>query len=229
MVEPNASRSRDCDKIIYDDSRGRLEFDVKRIIRRPLAFLSIMGPFLTSHHPFCNEFTEHTIHFGNRRWCMGCVLNSLSFAISFIVSFGLWFIQPLLYDRFWLFYGGLGGMVLYILIGLTGIDKRRKLRIGKKLILGFSFAMVCLSIIMAGGTIDYMLYEKIALIYVFYLAFVIFLIVKRTFEILKTCEKCEYRMRWSRCPGFKDIVCKNIEAGFIHALPAKSKTTKKEN
>ncbi len=154
---------------------------------------------------------------------MGCFFNTFAFLIAIASLLFLWLLHPLFFDRFWLFYGGLSGLVLYFFIGLSGIDRNRKIRIGKKFILGFAFAMVSLSIIIAGGSIDYMLHEKILLVYGLYMAFIMVLIVKRALEMVRTCENCEYNMRWSRCPGFKDIVCKNIEAGFIHVAAVRKK------
>jgi hypothetical protein len=44
---------------------------------------------------------------------------------------------------------------------------------------------------------------------------------RRMVEIGKTCEGCDYRGRWSRCPGFEDLLCDLVEEGFLHGKPKK--------
>ncbi|MBD3408035.1 MAG: hypothetical protein GF411_18085 [Candidatus Lokiarchaeota archaeon] len=106
---------------------------------------------------------------------------------------------------------------MYLLITISGFDKRQPIRIAKKFLLSFSFALVSLSILIAGGTIDYLFTEKVVVIYLLYLGFVVLLMVKRSLELLKTCENCEFEMRWSLCPGFHNIVCELVEQGFLKA------------
>ncbi|TXT54109.1 MAG: conserved membrane protein of unknown function [Candidatus Thorarchaeota archaeon] len=198
------------------------------ILRRPRNFLSLMGPLLLSHHPFCSEFEEHSLCIRNRSWCMGCFLNTIFFIICFGALFIFWILQPVLFDRFWMFYGGIAGMILYILIGISRIDEKRRVRIGKKFLLGFSFACVSISILIAGGSIEYLLTEKMTLIYILYLGFIVFLSIKRALEISNTCEACEFKMRWSRCPGFHDIICSLITHGYIQPRPANVSVVSKE-
>jgi hypothetical protein len=40
--------------------------------------------------------------------------------------------------------------------------------------------------------------------------------VKRIAEVEKECTKCEYEMRWSKCPGFKDILCPLVDTKFLY-------------
>jgi hypothetical protein len=37
----------------------------------------------------------------------------------------------------------------------------------------------------------------------------------RIYETGKTCDACEYKSRWSRCPGFRETVEKLYKAGFL--------------
>lgn len=47
-----------------------------------------------------------------------------------------------------------------------------------------------------------------------YHGFVTILNIMRSFEIFSECEEYEFKMRWSKCSGFRDTACKLIDAGL---------------
>jgi hypothetical protein len=204
-----------CEEILTDEGRGKLIVDIRQVLHRPLHFLRTLGPLLTAHHPFCSQYDLHTISFRHRKWCIGCFFNSTSFFISFAILYVLWILTPFFINRFWLLYGGFVGVLVSFLMSAFHLTENKRIKLFSKLILGFSFAAICLSILIYGGDISFMLVEKALLIWLFYLPLVAIMIFKRTREIIQTCESCEYKMRWSKCPGFKDLICKLVAEEFL--------------
>jgi hypothetical protein len=127
-----------------------------------------------------------------------------------------WLIDPTLLSRFYLFWGGVAGSIIYFLSSLSGLtDRGTKTKIGSKFLLGFSFAGICWSILLYNGLFSPGLEAKLLLILMLYLGFVTILNIKRSFEVFRECEGCEFKMRWSKCPGFREIACRLIEEGFV--------------
>jgi len=128
----------------------------------------------------------------------------------------IWSYDFTLLSRFYLFWGGVGGIVIYFLTSLSGLtDRGTKAKIASKFLLGSSFASICWSILLLNGLFSPGLEVKLLFILALYLGFVTILNAKRSFEVFKECEECEYKMRWSKCPGFREIACKLIEEGFV--------------
>ncbi len=207
--------TRDCREIIEDRSRGKLVFDIHRITRSPLAFLKILGPLFLSHHPSCSKYEHHTIEIRGRRFCIGCLFNTASFLLASLMLITVWLIDLSLLSRSWLLYGGIGGMVLYLVIGILHLSESKRKKIATKFLLGSSFSAIFILVVTAGGSIELMIQEKYALVFALYLLVFTFLLIKRAREFLKICEPCEYKMRWSRCPGFIDTVCELIDRSFV--------------
>ena len=42
------------------------------------------------------------------------------------------------------------------------------------------------------------------------------IVASRRASFISECEECEFKMRWSKCPGFRDTACKLIDADFIY-------------
>lgn len=206
---------RPCDEIIFDPYRGKLVMDLWAVARHPIRFLRIFGPFLTAHHPFCSHFEGHTLNIRNRKFCVGCLFNSLSFFVTFFLLMTTWFLDASLIVREYLFWGGVLGIAVSLLLSSAGLTERIKVKIGAKLLLGSGFAAICVSILIFGGNLLVQSNEKVLLILLMFLSVMTILNGKRMWEIEQECLACEYRMRWSKCPGFKDIVCKSIDAGFV--------------
>lgn len=212
---PEDGSQRPCEEVLLDPNRGKLVFNWHAISRNPIGFLRASGPFLTAHHPFCSEYEGHVFTFLGRKWCIGCFFNSLSFFSSFALMIVLWFLNPVLFDRAVLFYTGVFGIILSFLLSLSGLTKRKALKAVSKLILGTSFSFIVIFILIAGGDIFIQFELKVLVILLFYFPVISVLSAKQMIEMQKGCESCDYKMRWSRCPGFAGMVCDLVDQGFI--------------
>ncbi|MFW9847832.1 MAG: hypothetical protein ACFFF4_01765 [Candidatus Thorarchaeota archaeon] len=206
---------RPCDKVLSDPSRGKLIVDFGQVVRRPLRFLKILSPFLASHHPLCSQFEGHTIYLRGRKFCVGCLFNSLSFFIGFPSLLLLWSMFPLLLTNRILFWSGAIGVAISLLSSALGFNENMRIKVLSKLLLGSGFAAVCLSILVSGNDILFMLDVKIIIILILYFPVMAIMNAKRMLEIEKECTACDFKMRWSKCPGFRDIVCDAVDGGFI--------------
>ena len=203
-----------CEEILHNEKRGRLLFNRGLILRHPIAFLRSLGPLLTAHHPYCSEYEEHLFTFRGRRWCIGCFFNTLSFFTALGLLFVGWLVVPLAINRFYLFWGGVAFTIISFAMSGLGLTDNKKLKILSKLILGTSFACITWAIVIADG-LEAHIEAKAVVILSLYLFLVFIMAIRRTVEIEKVCNKCEYQMRWSKCPGFKTILCPLIENKFL--------------
>jgi len=216
-VEEDSQGTRSCDDILDDPNRGRLLLDIHRVLRHPLLFLKITDPFITSHHPSCSHFEDHSVTFHGRRWCIGCTFNSLSFFGAMVILLIIWLFDETLLNRFYLFWGGGLAILLYFLVSLSNITEgKKRAKVLSKFLLGSGFAFLCWSILLIDGLVSPILAFKMLFILVLYLGFVTGLNIKRSHEIVHECETCEYMMRWSKCPGFREIVCRLVTNGFVN-------------
>lgn len=207
---------RRCEEILDDKTRGKLVLNLRPVFRHPLLFLKVTDPFITAHHPMCNHFDTHSVTILGRRWCIGCTFNTISFFAAMIFLMAIWLINANLLVRFYLFWGGVLGCAVYFLFSLSGLaDYGPKTKIASKFILGSSFACICWSILLANGLFSPGLEFKIAIIFGLYFCFITVLNIKRSYEVFHECEECEYKMRWSKCPGFREIACQLVEKGFV--------------
>ena len=212
--EPNP---RPCEEVLDDKNRGKLLLNMRRVIRHPLIFLRVTDPFISSHHPACDHFEHHLVSIRGRKWCIGCTFNSISFFGAMLVFLLVWLIDETLLVRFYLFWGGVGFSILYFLVSLSGItENRKRVKIGSKFLLGSGFAGICWSTLLFEGLFTYLV-PKLMIILMLYLGFITLLNIKRSLEIFKECEACEFKMRWSKCPGFRDAACKLIDNEFLYA------------
>jgi len=215
-LEEDSQDSRPCDEILDDTSRGRLLLNIRRVVQHPLQFLKITDPFITSHHPMCSYFDDHSVTIRGRRWCIGCTFNSLSFFGAMAFLFLIWLYDETLLIRFYLFWSGGIAILAYFVVSLSGIvEEKKKAKVVSKFLLGSGFASICWSILLIDGLLSPILFFKMLFILILYLGFVTILNIKRSFEIVHECKNCEYKMRWSKCPGFRSIACRLIEEGFV--------------
>ncbi len=196
------------------ESNDPLKPDYQEILTHPIRFFQIASPFLTSHHPACPEFSLHTFEFRGRHWCIGCFFNTLSFVVGILVLSFLWLTQIVSFNRFFLFWGGIVGVLVYLLTSALHLTETKRIKILSKFLLGGSFAAVVWSILLADGLLS-MLREKVALIFLLYFIAVAALSIKRVLETTDVCENCEYEMDWRNCPGFEPIVPKLVKEGFL--------------
>jgi hypothetical protein len=204
-----------CEEVLMDELRGPLRFNRRLILRQPLKFLRSLGPLLTSHHPFCNVYEAHLFTMRGRKWCVGCLFNSLSFFIALGLLIVSTIVVPMMIDRFFLFWGGVVLILVSFAMSVLHLTVNKKLKVLSKLLLGSSFACISWAILLADGLMTN-LEMKFALIFSLYLIVVLILGFRRVVEVEKECKACEHRMRWSRCPGFKDILCPLIDHKFLY-------------
>lgn len=216
--EGGESEKTPCEEILLDEQRGRLRFNRGLILRRPLRFIGTISPLLTSHHPFCSVYEGHLFTLRGRKWCIGCFFNSF----SFFMALGLLIVSsiavPFMIDRSYLFWGGAALVLVSFAMSALHLTDNKKLKVLSKLILGSSFACISWAILLADGLTSN-LELKFALIITLYLVVVAVLGYRRVVEIEKECKTCEYEMRWSKCPGFKDILCPLIDSKFLYPEP----------
>ncbi|MFW9962502.1 MAG: hypothetical protein ACFFCX_03000 [Candidatus Sifarchaeia archaeon] len=224
MVEEDRGLTkRRCEEVLDDKNRGKLMLNLRRVFRHPLLFLKVTDPFITAHHPTCAHFDSHSVTIRGRKWCIGCTFNSISFFVAMFLLLVVWLIDTNLLNRFYLFWGGVVGSAVYFLVSFSGLaDRGTKTKVGSKFILGFSFASICWSILLLNGLFSPGLELKIILILTLYLCFVTVMNIKRSYEVFHECEECEYKMRWSKCPGFREIACRLVEEGFVAPVEKKS-------
>jgi hypothetical protein len=134
-----------------------------------------------------------------------------------LVFFVVWLLDSAFLSRFYLFWDGVVALVAYFLFSFSSVlDGRKRTKVFSKFLLGSGFAGICWSILLIDGFLSDYLAFKFVFIVILYFAFITVLNAKRSLEIFKECRDCEFKMRWSKCPGFRTIACKLIEEGFVH-------------
>lgn len=217
------SDKRPCREVLYDPTRGKLVLNTREIIRHPLRFLRTGGPFLTAHHPFCAEYEGHVFHWRGRSWCIGCFFSSISFAVIMLAVLIIWFFDLFPLSRSWLFYGGAAGVVISLLCSILHLAENKKVKAVSKTLLGAAFAAMVWSILINEGFLALGLVDKFGLILFLYFPIITLMNARRMVEIGKTCQACDYKGRWSRCPGLEDLLCDMVEKGFLHPAPKKER------
>jgi hypothetical protein len=135
----------------------------------------------------------------------------------------VWFFDLIPLSRFWLFYGGVAGVVISLLGSILHFTENKKVKVVAKILLGAAFATIVWSILLYEGSVTSGLDEKIGLILFLYFPIIMLMNARRMVEIGKTCEGCDYKGRWSRCPGFEDLLCDMVEKEFLHPEPRKER------
>ena len=95
-----------------------------------------------------------------------------------------------------------------------GLTDSKSLKVLSKVILGAAFACIAWAIVIADG-LDAHIEAKAVTILSLYLFLVLLMAIRRTLEIEKVCKECNYQMRWSKCPGFRTILCPLVEHNFL--------------
>ena len=218
MTEDTLEESidRHCQQVIDDPNRGRLVFHGRNIVRHPVKFLRVSAPILSAHHPSCSEYERHIFTFRNRTWCIGCTFSSIGFFSTAALFFIIWYLDVIMLNIFYLFWGGVAGTAASLLTSVFHLTENNKVKALSKSLLGIAFAAVSWAILLNDGDLWNNLAGKAVLIIGLYLSVVTLMTIRRVLEISQICENCEYKMRWSKCPGFNNLVCRLIEEGFIH-------------
>lgn len=133
----------------------------------------------------------------------------------------VWFFNPALLSRFWLFYGGVAGVIISLLCSILHLTENKNVKAVAKILLGGAFGTIVWSILLYEGSLSSELGAKIGLILFLYYPIITLMSARRMAEIGKTCKGCDYRGRWSRCPGFADFLCHLVDEGFLRPAPKK--------
>ncbi len=174
---------------------------------RILLFLSDIKPILFSHHPLCEQFSNHVYHVGKKKLCIGCFTYYPTILISFILS--LIFIVPNINN---LILAHILGYIFFIplLLNILGLTKFRILKITSKISIGIGSGLFIYSVVL----LPIPLILKVLMLFQLNMVtgFIAFI---RARGIEKECHNCIYDRDWDNCPGLKSIRDKLYKDGFI--------------
>ncbi|MBY9003157.1 MAG: hypothetical protein KGD73_04235 [Candidatus Lokiarchaeota archaeon] len=169
------------------------------------AFLHIVSfwPFALSHHPECRNFSNHTIHLGKIRFCIGCFIGYPTAILGI-------FLLPLLNISHFI------PIDLYLLIAICllstfilsilNLTKNKGIKILQKFLIGLGSSFLFWYIMTRPNS-------RLVNIFIFNIAFGVILGVLNLYHVLGfilTCYKCETPFLWGTCGGF-NIIVKNFE------------------
>ncbi len=174
--------------------RKKTSFKVK--VRR---IFEAIKPIITSHHPKCEQYQDHTFHLFGRDWCIGCYVGYPSGIFMLIIGFTTGLFTNLPSRTLWVVGGCMMTTYLFSIFGLT---KTRWTKIVSKIPLGFGAAFVI------GAIFSYEIKIWLSLLFSFlFLQFFLTIInIKRALEMRKTCNNCEYKEEHNKCPGMHPIM-----------------------
>ena len=168
--------------------------------------LSDFKPILLSHHPNCDEFSDHVYHLGKRHLCIGCFTFYPVIIITIILTF--LFGELNIYNLISMY---LISFIFFIpiILSIVGLTKYRFLKIFSKASNGIGVGLHLVSVFL----LPFPLIVKIlTLLEINFLIGAIAYI--RANHIKKDCFKCDYQGNWDDCPGMKNIRDKLYEHGF---------------
>ena len=178
----------------------RLKFSRFRLL------LSDFKPIMLSHHPNCDEFSDHVYHLGKRRLCIGCFTFYPVIIITIVLS--LLFVDLNIYNLIIMY---LISFIFFIpiILSVVGLTRSRFLKIFSKASNGIGVGLHLVSVFL----LPFPLIIKIlTLLNVNFLIGAIAYI--RANRIKKDCSTCDYQGNWDDCPGMKTIRDKLYEHGF---------------
>jgi hypothetical protein len=188
-----------------------LKLQIRHAVLHPIKFLRSLGPFALAHHPQCEQFANHSLKLGDRRFCIGCFVGYPVFILSI---FMLWISS--------LYFGFSLGLVESILVGVafesatlfvkaahSGESVHAKMAVKGSQGIGLAFVFYPFLVLKAP------LVFKFYVLFIIWSTFNLIMGAVRLYETGKTCEACQYKSGWSKCPGFRETVRKLYDAGFI--------------
>lgn len=162
-------------------------------------FFQAIRPIITSHHPKCEQYNDHTFHLFGRDWCIGCYIGYPSGILMLIVGFTTGLFNSLSSQTLWIIGGSL--MATYI-ISVVGLTKIRWIKIGSKVPLGIGTAFL----IGALFSYDAKFWMSFLLSFLLIQFFITIINEKRAIEMRKTCNACEYQGDHNNCPGMHPVM-----------------------
>lgn len=153
---------------------------------------------ILSHHPECEQFKNHTIKIGKNRFCIGCFVGYPSAIIGILALYFLNFGAILSSNDFLIF--GIFLLSSFILSPLN-LTKAKLVKIVQKVLIGFGSAFLFWWI----WTLSNVFIQNL---FFFLGVFGFLLIILNAYHMYgmhKICKKCEYKLDWDDCPGFKTL------------------------
>ncbi len=168
--------------------------------------LSDFKPIMLSHHPNCDEFSNHVYHLGKQRLCIGCFTFYPVIIITIILT--LLFVDLTIYNLIDMY---LISFVFFIpiILSVVGLTKYRFLKISTKASNGIGVGLHLVSVFLLPLPLIIKIFT------LFQINFLVGAIAYiRSKRIKKDCIKCDYQGNWDDCPGMKNIRDKLYEHGF---------------
>ena len=163
-------------------------------------------PIMLSHHPNCDEFSDHVYHLGKRRFCIGCFTFYPVAIITIIVT--LLFVERSAFNLVSMY---LISFIFFlpIILNVVGLTKYRFLKIFSKASNGIGVGLHLVSVFLLPFPI---IIKILTLLEInFFVGAIAYI---RSNRIKKDCISCEYQGNWDDCPGMKIIRDKLYEHGF---------------
>ncbi len=159
---------------------------------------SAARPIITSHHPLCEQFKNHTFHLFGRDFCIGCFVGYPVGFITFLLIY--LFNLPSLIPPYTFFIISVIFAFTYLFISkfFTG---SKKVKILSKIFIGMGSGFLLSSIL----TLDIPLWLRILIGFLIIQTIIAILGLKRMRSIKKTCNSCDWKKDWKRCPGMKAV------------------------
>ncbi len=159
---------------------------------------SAIRPIITSHHPTCEQFKNHTFRLFGRDFCIGCFVGYPVGFLTFLLIY--LFDLPSLIPPYIFFIITVIFAFIYLFISkfFTG---SKKVKILSKIFIGMGSGFLLSSIL----TLDFPLWSRILISFLIIQTIISILGLKRMRSIKKTCNLCDWKKDWKRCPGMKVI------------------------
>ena len=198
MTEPSEMNSDEPSEHKPIDAEEAQVTKMKLGTKIKLAYQAIK-PIITSHHPLCEQYKDHSFHLFGRDWCIGCYIGYPSGILMLLVGYLTGLFQSL--DISTLFIIGASLMGSYIL-SIVGLTKIRWIKITSKIPLGAGAAFLIAALL----NFSSLTWLGVLLSFLLIQAILIVINVKRAVEMKKTCAECEYESDHNNCPGMHPVM-----------------------
>ena len=154
---------------------------------------------MLSHHPKCENFSNHTLRIGRYFLCIGCFIGYPTAIIEIVILSCLNIV--IAFDPFILITWGMILMGSFILSPLH-LTEFKSVKIAQKIFIGSGAALLFWGIFSFDNPL-------IINFLIFLAVFSVLLALLNGYHVygfLKTCKQCEYSSNWKTCPGFKEFM-----------------------
>ena len=188
-----------------------MKVNLRRSFLHPILLLRTLSPFSLAHHPSCEQYSGHCVEVRGHRLCIGCFIGfpATFIALAAIILATYFGILRLTFINTLLLGVGIEGILF---IG-KAIRHARKVsaRVATKIAQATGIAFL----LYAPISMPWSIAAKIIAVLMIWMTINSLMSAQRMYETGKTCEACKYKARWSRCPGFRDVVKKLLDGGFL--------------